>query len=508
MRATRWPVPDPNGGACRSVRAVAPELCAAPAPVVLAGWEDSGDEALRRRGRLALRGGCGWAHHASINARLHVLPMRGFGPLWAPAADGSRHIGSVGALSPSGTALLDYAERHSARLVVIDPAGLAIATNENDRALVSMALDALAGWALDTGCAVLITGHPAKARDGEAADYSGSTAWRGSVRALWTLRAPDEDKADRDSTEWARLVGSNPARAERVALLTRNKNNYGWDGDALTLATCGERAGWYLADPVPAPTGGTSKANGDHPGLYHRDSTVGVHVVLPDGGRRRGPQYDARLRRVLAATSYRQHRIYLAAVCLWDRHATVRRRLVQLTLPEISNRNPAGYVIGPDGKIATEKDGRPSKRATHPLAVQTGERVPNPAADDAYPWLEGADVILAAHHRVADTTKNRHNQRRRTLATLEDLRTQHTRTSTCRKTGETVTHVTRGPVLDFAARYRSGGVLTGAELAELADLPAGKRPPHAELEAVRLLPSAAHFAAYEARQDKVRKQRR
>ena len=163
---------------------------------------------------------------------------------------------------PSGTALLDYAERHGARLLVIDPAGLAIATNENDRALVSMALDALAGWALGTGCAVLITGHPAKAREGEAADYSGSTAWRGSVRALWTLRAPDADDADRDSTEWARLVGSNPARAERVALLTRNKNNYGWDGDALTLATCGARAGWYLAGPVTAPKGGARKAKG------------------------------------------------------------------------------------------------------------------------------------------------------------------------------------------------------------------------------------------------------
>ena len=254
-----------NGGdwlpAGANIAAKAPPLAPAPCPVVLAGWEDSADEALRRRGRLAMHGGCAWARHPSIDARLHVLPMRGFGPMWAPAEGGSRHIGTVGALTPSGKAVLAYAEQHGARLLVVDPAGLAIATNENDRALVSMALDALAGWALRTGCAVLVTGHPAKATEGESAEYSGSTAWRGSVRALWTLRAPTDKQADRNSAEWLRLVGHDPARAERVALLARNKNNYGWDGDALTLATAGARAGWYLTDPVPTPAP-ADKANG------------------------------------------------------------------------------------------------------------------------------------------------------------------------------------------------------------------------------------------------------
>ena len=136
-----------------SIAAKAPPLAPAPVPVVLAGWEDSADEALRRRGRLAMRGGCGWARHGSIDGRLHVLPMRGFGPMWAPAEGGSRHIGTVGALTPSGEAVLAYAEQHGARLLVVDPAGLAIATNENDRALVSMALDALAGWAAATPAA-------------------------------------------------------------------------------------------------------------------------------------------------------------------------------------------------------------------------------------------------------------------------------------------------------------------------------------------------------------------
>ena len=230
---------------------------------------------------------------------------------------------------------------------------------------------------------------------------------------------------------------------------------------------------------------------------YHRDSTIGVHVVLPDGGRKVGPQYDAHLRRVLAAKSYRQHRVYLAAVCLFDRHATVRGHLVQLTMPVVE-RNPAGYVLGPDGTIATEK-GRPSKRATHPLAVQTGDREPNTAVADAYPWLEGEDVILAAHHRIAGTPGERNRQRERTLQTLAELRAHAER----RRGGAVI--VTRGAVLDFEARYRADGVLTGAELTALPD---DKRPPHAELEAVRLLPAAAHFAAYEARQDEARKRRK
>lgn len=252
----------PKGSA---VTSTAPELCDEPCSVVLAGWEDSADEALRRRGRLAMPGGCGWARDRSINRRLHVLPMRGFGPLWAPADSGSRHIATVGALTPGGSELLGYAEAQRARLLVIDPAGLAICTNENDRALVSMALDALAGWALRSGCTLMITGHPAKATEGEAADYSGSTAWRGSVRSMWTLKQPQH--ADRDSAEWRSLTGRDPNRAERVANLTRNKNNYGWDGDALTVATTGGRAGWYLTNPVPAqpkrkPSKAKTAANG------------------------------------------------------------------------------------------------------------------------------------------------------------------------------------------------------------------------------------------------------
>ena len=231
------------------IKATPPVLISDPVQVVIAAWEDSADEVLRRRNRLAMYGGCSWINHSSIHDRLHVLPMRGHGPLWAPADSGSKHVSTIGAMTESGRCLLDYAECCGARLLVIDPAGMAICTNENDRALVSMALDALAGWAMRSGCTVLIVGHPAKASEGEAAEYSGSTAWRGSVRALWTLRAPGtKKKSGHPPPAKYRTGGKYP---ERVALWSRNKNNYGFDGDALIVVTCGGRAGWALVDSLP-----------------------------------------------------------------------------------------------------------------------------------------------------------------------------------------------------------------------------------------------------------------
>ncbi|MDE0230147.1 MAG: hypothetical protein OXJ62_14940 [Spirochaetaceae bacterium] len=62
------------------VGAEPPVLCRDPCPVVLAGWEDDHAELLRRRHRLGMFGGCGWATHPSINGRLHALPMTG--PIW------------------------------------------------------------------------------------------------------------------------------------------------------------------------------------------------------------------------------------------------------------------------------------------------------------------------------------------------------------------------------------------------------------------------------------------
>ena len=173
--------------------------------------------------RLGMYGGCGWAGHPSINGRLHALPMAG--PVWE-ATRGEVLTG--GALTRTGAALFDYAEHVGARLLVIDPTGMALALPEIDRAAVSLALGELRGWAQSTGCTVLLVGHPAKANEGEGADYSGSTAWLGTVRTLLTLRPPPAADADRQCEQWRALTGG--AWHERVALLTRRKKQLrpGW----------------------------------------------------------------------------------------------------------------------------------------------------------------------------------------------------------------------------------------------------------------------------------------
>ena len=253
------------------VQAEAPALCADPCPVVLAGWEDDRAELLRRRHRLAMFGGCQWAHHPSINARLHAIAMSA--PVWEATRGEAL---TTGALTLTGTALLEYAERAGARLLVIDPTGIAMALPEIDRAAVSLALGTLRRWAQATGVTVLLVGHPAKAAEGEAADYSGSTAWLGSVRTLLTLRTPPtkgEAAVDRNCEQWGTLAG--PDGYERIAMLARRKNNYGPAGDALTVATRGGGAGWYLTDPLPPPppkNGARATANGaaakvDHAGI-------------------------------------------------------------------------------------------------------------------------------------------------------------------------------------------------------------------------------------------------
>ena len=195
-----------------------------------------------------------------------------------------------------------------------------------------------------------------------------------------------------------------------------------------------------------------------HP--FHSDDRISAYVRVPNG-RRIGPQIDNRLRRRLAATSYCQHRIYVGACCLWDRYATFNGRLVPLTLPEVL-RNDAGYVIDAKGNLITQNR-KPSRRSTHPRAVHTGKRLPNPAVNTTYPWIEGDDVILLAYHRVDDTQEKRKAQRQHTLTSLRALRDRVT-----------------GSALNLEMRFRA---VRGGQ----------------ELEAIRILPSTAHFAAHDER---------
>ena len=155
----------------------------------------------------------------------------------------------------------------------------------------------------------------------------------------------------------------------------------------------------------------------DWPRSFAHNAPLAFGVMLPPGSRQ-GAQID---RYAVRGTwhSYRQNRLLLVAYCLFDRYGTIAGRMIAPTLPVV-HRDPAGYVLGASGKVLTER-GRPSRRATHPRAVQTGQREPNPEALRHYPVLTGHDLILAGYPRVADTFAERRDQRRRVITTAREL---------------------------------------------------------------------------------------
>ena len=149
-------------------------------PAVIATWEDEPDEITRRlRGMVEPQDGL-----EALKDRLHVLDFAGKGAFWQPVEGGSRHTSTLGELTLAGEWTRAYCETHKARLLVVDPLAAAYACSENDRGLVRAFMTSWDGWARATDCAVLIVSHPAKAAE---SDYSGSTDWHASARAVWKL---------------------------------------------------------------------------------------------------------------------------------------------------------------------------------------------------------------------------------------------------------------------------------------------------------------------------------
>jgi len=184
-------------------------------PVTFASWEDSASDTRRRMND--------WPdlqyHNAGLDGlknRLAFMDCAEHGPAWAPAADGSGHTSTVGALTRTGAAIRAEAERRGSVLLILDPLAATFACNENDRGLVRQFMASWDGWARKTGCAVLLIAHPPKSKD---TDYSGSTDWPGAARAVWTLGL--EERPDREgvkATEF-RCMKSNYGAAPEPLML-------------------------------------------------------------------------------------------------------------------------------------------------------------------------------------------------------------------------------------------------------------------------------------------------
>lgn len=160
-----------------------------PLPVVVASWEERHGEMARRAAAIAEALGLTRpSHNPEEWGRLRVLDMADQGPLWAPPA-----FGKMPDLTASGRRLRKLAGEMDAALLVIDPLDATFAGDENHRAQVRAFMASWDRWASDARCSVLFVAHPNKQaftqEQGEGA-FSGSTAWHGASRALWTLEHP------------------------------------------------------------------------------------------------------------------------------------------------------------------------------------------------------------------------------------------------------------------------------------------------------------------------------
>ena len=100
--------------------------------------------------------------------------------------------------TPAMQELREQVTDYRAEVVILDTTARIFGGSENDRASVTRFL-ALACRAACGSAAVILLSHPAKAQGSE---FSGSTAWSGSVRSrLWLTDAPPGEKeSDADPT--------------------------------------------------------------------------------------------------------------------------------------------------------------------------------------------------------------------------------------------------------------------------------------------------------------------
>ena len=90
-------------------------------------------------------------------------------------------------------------------------------------------------------------------------------------------------------------------------------------------------------------------------------------VELPPGSGR-GPLVNRPAAHQLGLISAPAFRLYLNLTGYWDRFGTFNGRLIGPTIRKVK-RNEAGYLVDARGEIVTE-NGNPSRRATHPRAVE------------------------------------------------------------------------------------------------------------------------------------------
>ena len=197
-----------------------------PKHIVFATYEDEPAEIKRRLNALSSTFEWIADERNTIQEHLHIVDMRGIGSVWGPGA--GQHIAITGELLRTGEALRKVCEDLTASLLILDPLSGAFGGNENDRTAVYDFVSSFRGWGDAAQCAILIVGHLPKT---QGVQFSGSTAWEASARAMWLLGTKEQEQ-EKNSKEPPRKyyalqhTKSNYAKAQADLLL--GKNTAGW----------------------------------------------------------------------------------------------------------------------------------------------------------------------------------------------------------------------------------------------------------------------------------------
>ena len=151
------------------------------------------------------------------------------------------------------------------------------------------------------------------------------------------------------------------------------------------------------------------------PGYLGADSVdeLLLDVRLPEGSGSGPLVHRPTLRRwgVQSAPAYRAN---LGLAYYWNRHLTVQGRRLPPIIPKV-HRNSRGHLLGADGEVLMQKNGKPATHWADPRTVPTGGYQRNPEMN-RLPWLTPRDVLLLCAPEAALANANTYRR------TLQDAR--------------------------------------------------------------------------------------
>ena len=148
-----------------------------------------------------------------------------------------------------------------------------------------------------------------------------------------------------------------------------------------------------------------------------RESRIIVEVSLPPDISAGGMMVEKNIVRLLGKKSSARFNAYLTACWIFDRHGTVKGKIIDPTVP-VEKRNKQGVLVDKNDVPIYDSQGKPVKNAKSREAAQRLERQINPNRC-RYPVLANDDLMRACYPRGVPLKQRREYLRRAKQAWLE-----------------------------------------------------------------------------------------